>query len=141
MAQRSELSLSSRRTALMLAVGFGVVALFLSALGIYGVLAYHVTQRLREIGIRVALGSTAAGIIRMVLREGLLLAVAGLGVGVAGAIALRKVVENEIYGVGALDSGVIGCVALLLTAVVLAASVFPARRAIQVDPMRVLNQQ
>jgi putative ABC transport system permease protein len=141
MVQRSELSLSSRRTALMLAVGFGAVALFLSALGIYGVLAYQVTQRLREIGIRVALGSTGAGIVRMVLREGLVLAVAGLGVGVAGAVVLRKVVENEIYGVGALDPLVIGCVVVLLTTVVLAASVFPARRAIRVDPMRVLNQQ
>jgi predicted permease len=141
MAERADLSMSSRRTALLLAVGFGVVALFLSAIGIYGVLAYHVTQRRREIGIRVALGSTGAGVVRLVLREGLWLAVAGLATGVAGAVALRKVVENEIYGVGALDPLVVGSVVLLLAAVVLAASVFPARRAIRVHPMRVLNQQ
>jgi predicted permease len=140
MAERSELSLSSRSTALMLALGFGAVALFLSAIGIYGVLAYQVTQRRREIGIRVALGSTAAGIVKLVVREGLLLAVAGLGLGVAGAVALRQVVENEIYGVGALDPLVIGGVAMLLAAVVLAASALPARRAVRVQPVRVLNE-
>jgi ABC-type antimicrobial peptide transport system permease subunit len=141
MAERAELSLSSRRTALFLAVGFGVVALFLSAIGIYGALAYQVTQRRREIGIRVALGSTGAGVVRLVLREGLWLAAAGLAAGVAGAVALRRVVENEIYGVGPLDPLVLGGVVALLAAVVLAASVFPARRAIRVHPMRVLNQQ
>jgi predicted permease len=140
MAERTELSMSSRRTALMLAVGFGIVALFLSALGIYGVLAYHVTQRRREIGIRVALGSTGTGVVRLVLREGLLLAAAGLLAGAGGAVALRKVVQNEIYGVGALDPRVIGSVVLLLAGVVLAASFFPARRATRVEPMRVLNQ-
>ncbi len=140
MEERSELSLASRRTALMLAMGFGAVALFLSAIGIYGVLAYQVTQRQREIGIRVALGSTAAGIVKLVMREGLLLAVSGLVLGVAGAVALRRVVENEIFGVGALDPFVLGGVALLLAAVVVAASVFPARRAVRVEPVRVLNQ-
>jgi predicted permease len=141
MAERSELSLSSRRTALLLAVGFGAVALFLSAIGIYGVLAYQVTQRRREIGIRVALGSTAAGIVRLVVREGLVLAAAGLATGVVGAVALQQVVENEIYGVRALDPLVLGSVVLLLAAVVLAASAFPARRAVRVEPVRVLNQQ
>ncbi len=141
MSERADLSLASRRTALFLAVGFGAVALLLSALGIYGILAYQVTQRRREIGIRVALGSTGAGVVRLVLREGLLLAAAGLGVGLAGTVALRKVVENEIYGIGALDPLVIGGVMLLLTGVVLAASWFPARRAVLVEPMRVLNQQ
>jgi predicted permease len=141
MTERADLSLASRRTALMLAVGFGTVALALSAIGIYGVLAYHVTQRRREIGIRVALGSTGAGIVRLVLREGLWLAGAGLLVGIAGAVGLRQVVENEIYGVGALDPLVMGSVVALLAAVVLASSFFPARRAIRVDPMRALNQQ
>jgi ABC-type antimicrobial peptide transport system permease subunit len=133
--------MSSRRTALLLAVGYGAVALLLSAIGIYGILAYQVTQRRREFGIRVALGSTAAGVVKLVLREGLLLAAVGLAAGLGGAVALRRVAENEVYGVGTLDPLVISSVVLLLGAVVLAASFLPARRAVRVQPMRVLNQQ
>jgi predicted permease len=141
MEERAELSMSSRRTALLLAVGYGAVALLLSAIGIYGILAYQVTQRRREFGIRVALGSTAAGVVKLVLREGLLLAAVGLAAGLGGAVALRRVAENEVYGVGTLDPLVISSVVLLLGAVVLAASFLPARRAVRVQPMRVLNQQ
>jgi predicted permease len=141
MAQRRELSLSSRRTSMMLAIGFGALALFLSAIGIYGILAYHVTQRRREIGIRVALGSTQAGIMRLVLREGSLLAGVGLILGIAGAAALRKAIAGELYEVSPLDPLVIAVVVALLAAVVFAASVFPARRATHVSPVQVLNQQ
>lgn len=141
MAERTELSLASRKTSMMLALGFGGLALFLSAVGLYGVLAYLVTQRRREIGIRVALGSTAAGIVRLVLREGLLLVGIGLVLGFAGAAALRKAVENEVYGVRPLDPLVIGSVVALLGAVALAACVLPARRATEVDPVIVLNDQ
>lgn len=140
MTQRGELSLSSERTAMTLAAGFGGVALFLSAIGIYGLLAYSVTQRRREIGIRMALGSTSANVISLVLREGLALAAAGLAVGVGGAVALRGIISNEIYGVSALDPLVIGAAALLLAAVVAAASAIPARRASRIHPVRALNQ-
>ena len=130
------LSLKSR-----LGLGFFLVRLlFLAAIGIYGVLAYQVTNRRREIGIRVALGSTAGGIVRMVLREGLLLAAFGLVLGTVGSIALRQVIENEIYGVGALNPLVMVGVAVLLALVTLSASVFPARRASRVDPVRAVNQ-
>lgn len=141
MTERSELSLSSRRTAMTLAVGFGGVALFLSAIGIYGLLAYHVTQRRREIGIRVALGSTTANIVQLVLREGLLLASVGLAVGISGAIALREVMANEVYGVSALDPWVIGGVALLLMMVVAAGSAVPAWRAGRIDPVQAINHE
>ena len=141
MSDRAELSLSSRRTAMFLAIGFGALAMFLSAIGIYGLLAYYVSQRRREIGIRVALGSTAASIIQLVVREGLALAGAGLVLGIAGALALRNVIANEIYGVGALDPVVIGGVAAALAAVVGIASIIPARRASRIDPVRALNQQ
>jgi predicted permease len=141
MEERAELSLSSRRTAMTLAIGFGAVALFLSAIGIYGVLAYYVSQRRREIGIRVALGSTGGRIIQLVVREGLLLAAGGLALGAAGAIALRQVIANEIYGVGALDPAVICGVAALMAVVVTTASMIPARRASRIDPVRALNQQ
>jgi len=141
MAQRRELSVSSRRTSMMLAIGFGALASFLSAIGIYGILAYHVAQRRHEIGIRVALGSTQAGIMRLVLREGSWLAALGLGLGITGAAALRKVIENEIYGVGPLDPLVIAVAVAILAALVLAAAVLPARRATHVSPVQVLNQQ
>ncbi len=120
-------------------MGFGGVALFLSAIGIYGLLAYYVTQRRREIGIRVALGSTTGKVVKLVLREGLLLAGAGLILGIGGAIALRNVMAHELFGVSALDPLVIGGVAVLLAAVVAAASALPARRAGRIDPVRAIN--
>ena len=141
LTERAELTVSSKRTAMTLAVGFGAVALFLSAVGIYGLLAYHVTQRSREIGIRMALGSTAGNIIGLVVGEGLALAGAGLAAGVAGALALQRVIANEVYGVSALDPLVISAVASLLLAVVAAASALPARRAGRIDPVRAINQE
>ncbi|MBI1353081.1 MAG: FtsX-like permease family protein [Acidobacteria bacterium] len=139
MDERADLSLASRRTAMALAMGFGGVALFLSAIGIYGLLAYHVTLRRREIGIRMALGSTSSGIVNLVLREGFLLAGAGLLLGAVGAAALQKVIANEVYGVSALDPLVIVSVAALLATVVATASAVPARRAVRIDPSRAIN--
>lgn len=141
MNERADLSLSSRRTAMTLAIGFGGIALFLSAIGIYGLLAYYVTQRRREIGIRMALGSTAANIVRFVMREGLLLAGAGLACGVGGAVALREVMAKEVFGVSALDPLVIGGVALVLALVVASASAVPAWRASRIDPVRAINRE
>jgi len=141
MEQREELSLSSRRTSMLLGLGFGVLALFLAAVGIYGVLAYLVAQRQREIGIRVALGSTQSGIVKLVLREGFGLVGVGLLVGVAAALSLRRVIATEIYGVGALDPLVLGSVACVFGLVALGACVLPARRAMKVDPVDVLSEQ
>jgi predicted permease len=141
MAQREELSLSSRRTSMLLGLAFGVLALLLAAFGIYGVLAYLVAQRRKEIGIRVALGSTHSGIVKLVLREGLLLVAAGLILGIVGSISLRSIVEKEIYGVAPLDPFVLGCVAMVFAVVALVACVVPARRAMQVDPVIVLSEQ
>lgn len=140
MAERSLLSLSSRRTSMILAAAFGGLALFLSAIGIYGVLAYLVTHRRREIGIRIALGSTGAGIAKLVLRECLLLAGSGLGLGIAGAAALRKSLANQIYGVQPLDPLLMGSVVALLGVVALAACLLPARRAMRTDPVAVLSE-
>jgi ABC-type antimicrobial peptide transport system permease subunit len=141
MNERASLSIASRRTSLMLALGFGITALFLSAIGIYGVLAYLVTQRRREIGIRVALGSTSAGVVKLVLREGFVLVMAGLIVGFLGAVALRKAVAAQIYGVQPLDPVVMASVILLLGTIALVACFVPARRALKVDPVTVLNRQ
>jgi ABC-type antimicrobial peptide transport system permease subunit len=141
MAQREELSLSSRRTSMLLALAFGMLALFLAAIGIYGVLAYLVAQRRREIGIRVALGSTHSGIVKLIVREGFILVGVGLALGMLAAIFLRSVIRSEIYGVGPLDPRVIGGVTLVFAVVALCACIVPARRAARVDPMIVLNQQ
>jgi len=141
MAERTELSLSSRRTSTLLALAFAALALFLAAVGIYGVLAYLVARRRREIGIRVALGSTRAGIVKLVLREAVVLVGIGLILGVAGAVSLRTVVTTEIYGIGPLDPLLIGSVAIVFGVVALAACVLPARRAMQVDPAIVLSEQ
>jgi predicted permease len=140
MTQRAELTLASRRTSMLLATAFGTVALFLSAIGIYGVLAYLVAQRSREIGIRVALGSTAAGIVKLVMREGLILVSAGLVTGFAGAAAVGRAAVNEIYGVKPLDPLLMAGVMALLGLVALAACIVPARRAVRVDPVVVLSE-
>jgi ABC-type antimicrobial peptide transport system permease subunit len=104
-------------------------------------LAYLVAQRKREIGIRVALGSTRSGIVKLVLREGLALVGTGLILGIVGSISLRSIVRNQIYGVAPLDPLVLGCVALLFAAVALVACIMPARRAMQVDPRIVLSEE
>jgi len=141
MSERIDLSLSPRRTSMLLANAFGGVALFLASLGIYGVLAYLVAQRTREIGIRVALGSTRAGILRLVLREGFKLVAMGFALGIAGAALLQKAVASQIYGVRPFDPLVLAGVMALLGGIALVACAVPARRAMRVDPVVVLRYE
>lgn len=139
MMQRTELSLAQRRASMSLALGFGGLALFLAAVGIYGVLAYVVAQRNREIGIRMALGGRASNMVGLVLKESLTLTGVGMIFGILGAVGLQRVIANEVYGVKPLDPVVMSAVALLLVAVTVVASVEPARRAAKVDPAGVLR--
>jgi len=141
MSERIDLSLSSRRTSMLLANAFGGVSLFLASLGIYGVLTYLVARRTREIGIRVALGSTRAGILKLVLWEGFQLVAIGLVLGVVAAASLQKAVASEIYGVRPLDPLVLASVMALLAIVALAACAIPARRATRVDPIVALRYE
>ena len=141
MSERIDLSLSSRRTSMLLANAFGGIALFLASLGIYGVLAYLVAQRTREIGIRVALGSTRAGILKLVLREGFQLVAIGMFLGIVGAISLQKAVASEVYGVRPLDPLVLASVMALLALIALAACAVPARRAMRVEPIVALRYE
>jgi predicted permease len=141
MQERLDQSLQSRRTPMLLAVAFGAVAVFLAAVGIYGVLAYQVTQRRKEIGIRIALGSDARGIFGLVLREGVALLAAGIMFGLAGAFAVRRFIEAQLYGIGAMDPLVLTAVAGVLGVVALTACSVPARRAAHIDPLIALNDQ
>ena len=140
MEERAERALLNRRGPAQLALGFGVLALVLSAVGLYGVLAYLVTQRTREIGIRLALGSSARAVFDLVLREGLLLLGVGFAVGGLGALLLRGSVESQLVGIHAADLRVVAAVTLLLAAVALAACALPARRATRIDPRVVLAE-
>ena len=139
MDQRMEKSLTSRRSPVLLSLAFGAVALFLSAIGVYGVLAYLVTQRTKEIGIRIALGSSARAIFELVLHEGLLLIGSGFAVGAAGAFALRRTLEGQLFGVAATDPFVLASVSGLLALVAILACALPARRATRIDPVVALG--
>jgi predicted permease len=140
MEQRMEKSLMARRSPVLLSLSFGAVALFLSAIGIYGVLAYLVTQRTKEIGIRIALGSSAKAIFELVLREGVLLIVAGFAAGAIGAFALRRTLQSQLFGVNATDPAVLAAVTGLLAAVAIVACALPARRATRIDPIVALAE-
>jgi predicted permease len=140
MEQRMERSLIGRRSPAVLSLVFGFVALLLSAIGIYGVLAYLVTQRRREFGIRIALGSSARAIFELVLREGLLLIGAGLVLGGGGAFLLRKSLESQLFGVAASDPLVLATVTGLLALVAVLACAWPANRATRTDPVIALTE-
>jgi ABC-type antimicrobial peptide transport system permease subunit len=134
-------SLVTRRWPMLLSLGFGVVALLLSAVGIYGVLAYVVTQRTKEIGIRMALGSTPRSVFELVLKEGLTLIGIGFAAGAAGVFAIRRSLEAQLYGVQLSDPGVLAIAAMLLGTVAVAACMIPARRATRIDPVAALAQE
>ena len=135
---KSESSASSRlRTTLV--VVFAALALLLSAIGVYGVLAYTVAQRAHEIGVRAALGASAGALMRMVMAGGLTLTVAGLALGVTGALALTRLLSNLLVGVGARDPLTLMTAALMLFVVAMLACYVPARRAARLDPLVVLR--
>jgi predicted permease len=141
MTERIEESLVTRKSPMLLAMGFGAIALLLSGVGIYGVMAYMVAQRTREIGIRIALGSSAERIFRMILGEGILLLAIGFALGLGGIFALAKYVESILFGVRPMNPIVLASVAGILAAVALVACTLPARRATKVDPITALRQE
>jgi putative ABC transport system permease protein len=132
-------SLAERRFTLTLMMVFGLIALVLAAVGIYGVMAYTVAQRTREIGIRVALGARPASVLRMVLTDGMKLVAAGVALGTACALAVTRVAASLLYGVSTADATTYVVIALALAAIAMLATVLPARRAMRVDPMSALR--
>ena len=134
-------SLGERRFQMTLLTVFGAIALLLASVGIYGVVAYSVAQRSKEIGIRMALGAQRSSVLRMVVGSGLRLALFGVGIGLIGAIAVTQALRRTLYQVSATDPLTFAAVAVLLIAIALLASWAPARRAAQVDPMDALRAE
>jgi putative ABC transport system permease protein len=127
-----------RLTAMLVGV-FAGAALMLAAVGIYGVIAYSVAQRTREIGLRIALGAKRNAVLGLVVREGMTVSAAGIAAGVACGLVLGRVLSSLVFGVDVRDPAIYAAVALLLSLVALAASAIPARRAALVDPMIALR--
>jgi putative ABC transport system permease protein len=132
---------STRRVYVMLLSIFGVVAAVLAAVGIYGVMAYAVTQRTREIGIRMALGASSASVFRLVVRQALLLVVIGMALGLAGSFGLTRYLESQLYNVTATDPTTFVSVSAGLVLVAVLASLIPTRRAVTVDPTVALRYE
>jgi putative ABC transport system permease protein len=133
------LSLFPLRAGAWVAGGFALLALALAGLGLYGVMSYATGQRTRELGIRIALGAQGRDVLWLVIRQGMMLALLGLLLGLAGAWALTRLMTSVLYGVSATDVVTFAGVTLLLALIVLLACWIPARRATKVDPMIALR--
>jgi ABC-type antimicrobial peptide transport system permease subunit len=141
MDERVSASLGPQRTPMVLTLVFAGVAFALAVIGVYGVLAWGVSQRVNEIGLRMALGARAADIGQMILRQGGKLIAFGLVIGVAGALALGRVLSSQLERVGAFDATVLALTVVGLGGAALLASWLPARRASRVDPMDALRSE
>jgi ABC-type antimicrobial peptide transport system permease subunit len=129
------------RMGVSLAAGQGLIGLFLAVMGLYAVVSYSVTRRVREIGIRMALGAARTDVLRLVVREGLRLTLVGIVLGLLGSVGLGLVLSQVLYGVKPVDAGVFGGVTALLLAVSALACYMPARRATRVDPLVALRAE
>ena len=141
MDEIKSLVMAGDRFTMFLFVSFAAVALSLAAVGIYGVMAFTVSQREHEIGLRMALGASRGNVVNLILREGVVLAACGLGLGLIGAFYVGRALQSGLYGVGKIDSAAIAVVALVLFLAATLASWIPARRAASVEPMQALRSE
>jgi predicted permease len=135
MDERVQESLARRRFSMVMLGLFAALALALATIGIYGVMAYMVNQGTREIGIRLALGATQRNILHLIVRQGMILALTGVAIGLAGAFALTRLMRSLLFGIRSTDPLTFAGIAALLTLIALLASYIPARRAARIDPM------
>ena len=141
MEQAISASVAPRRFSMMLIGLFAALALMLTAVGIYGVVSFSVSQQTREIGIRIALGAPRRTVLGHVLRQGTVVALVGIAIGLAGSFGLTRLIANQLFGVSATDPTTFVIVATLLMLVTLTACYLPARRATKVDPMAALRHE
>jgi ABC-type antimicrobial peptide transport system permease subunit len=131
-----------RRRALAMSMSvFGALSLLLAASGIYSLVSYAVSQRIREIGIRMALGAQRSNILGMILRKGMVLALVGSAIGLCGTMGLKSVIARQLYGIQSTDPLTFASVTALLLGITLLACYIPARRATRVDPMKALRYE
>jgi ABC-type antimicrobial peptide transport system permease subunit len=134
-------SLERRRFGLQLLGAFAATALGLAAIGLYGLLTYSVSQRTREIGVRLALGATGASVLAMLFKEGMRLTAMGAAAGLLASAGLARLLQSQLFGIRMLDPIALGGVGLLLLGVAAIAILIPARRAARVDPMAALRSE
>ena len=134
-------SIARQRMSMLVFVMFAVVALTLASVGLYGVVAHGVTERMHEIGVRIALGAEQHHVVAMVIRQGLSMALVGTAIGVAGALALSRWIQSLLFGVTATDPATLGAVIVVLLTVALVACSVPAWRATRVDPTNALRAE
>jgi putative ABC transport system permease protein len=135
MEEALSVSLARRRLSALLTGSFAALALVLAAVGIYGVLAWTVSERTREIGVRLALGAQTGDVLKLVIGQGMKLTLVGLTIGLAASLPAAKVMKSLLFGVGAGDPTIFAAIALLLVFTALLACYLPARKATKVDPV------